>query len=256
MQRYPLTNTRCVSGLIRSRFPTQLSSARRQLVIGQVRCNSSHSAKSLLSHFVPALVWGTGIGIGCLVVGTGAYYVGGWKEKVEIAHQTLVSVKGIVQGSQNTSKKATEMLDLARGAAKASIAAVIPFGSKLSDPLVDKAFDTVGEAVDAHGEEAKVIITKMMEDIQNAIDSHKEWPTAAAAQVVMIVKRETAKLHELSTKPETQEKISILKQAAIEKSQDGWDRVKGFCEPREPGTRKGVRRRGKYTAGSWRWPED
>jgi hypothetical protein len=121
------------------------------------------------------------------------------------------------------------MLKLARTAAKTSIAAVIPFGSKLTDALVDKAFDTVDETVDAHGEEAKVIITNMMEDIQNTIDSHKEWPTAAAGQVVMIIKRETARLHELSTRPETQEKISILKQAALERSQEGWDRVKGLA---------------------------
>lgn len=110
-------------------------------------------------------------------------------------NQAQQNVQSNKPSKSNKPTTPSQSLAFLRVAAKNYVQAV-PFAAY----AVDKAFDSVEAKIDAHQEEAAVIIDAFGEKMAKIVEHHKSVTVPAAWELLQVVKEETAKLQELASK--------------------------------------------------------
>ncbi|KAL0956142.1 hypothetical protein HGRIS_002305 [Hohenbuehelia grisea] len=135
---------------------------------------------------------------GAFVIGSGYawYHLSGLKQKVETAKAAAAyfqSTKSALQGKGAVSS--TVALKYLRSAAKTAFAAVPGSGF-----LVDRAFDSVDEIVEEHGEEATAITDAAFAEIQDILGDKSLDNIGHATRVLEVISRRMDQLRALSWK--------------------------------------------------------
>ena len=93
---------------------------------------------------------------------------------------------------------------------------------------MDKAFDSVEATIDAHQEEAAVIIERLGNKMSKIVEHHKNMTVPAAWEMLEVVKEETGRLHEVAVKAvtrspvasSTRESVRMIAVEAAEKAKE------------------------------------
>ncbi|TFK25521.1 hypothetical protein FA15DRAFT_668398 [Coprinopsis marcescibilis] len=167
----------------------------------------------LHSKLWSGVAFGAGIGLGLSATAVAFYELSGWRAKVDTAHETLQAVNQLV--GRRRDEKPSELLKLIRKAVKEYFSGV-PF----SGPILDMVFDSVGDNIDLHPEEAMESIRRMSKDLDNILELHTTWTVETAREIMAVVNRETSKLKELGLRPETQKMVQSVNQSIVTASKD------------------------------------
>jgi dissimilatory sulfite reductase (desulfoviridin) alpha/beta subunit len=117
------------------------------------------------------------------------------RNAVNTAQVTLAEINQARDKIKNVKEKPSDALYLLRIAAKSYVQG-IPFAQW----GVDKAFDSVEATIDAHRDEAKVIIEDLSRRMGDVVEKHKQITAPAAWELVKVVTEETGRLKEVAVK--------------------------------------------------------
>ncbi|TEB37521.1 hypothetical protein FA13DRAFT_914546 [Coprinellus micaceus] len=147
--------------------------------------------RPLLSLFLSGLA----IGMGLTIPIAGFYHVSGMRNAVDAVQVILSEINQARQQTKNPKSKPSDALIYLRKAAKDYVQLV-----PLAPYIVDKAFDSVEATIDAHQEEAAVIIERLGHKMSKIIEHHKNMTVPAAWEMLEVVKEETGRLHEVAVR--------------------------------------------------------
>jgi hypothetical protein len=125
----------------------------------------------------------------------GFYHVSGMRNAVDAVQVILSEINQARQQTKNPKSKPSDALIYLRKAAKDYVQLV-----PLAPYIVDKAFDSVEATIDAHQEEAAVIIERLGHKMSKIIEHHKNMTVPAAWEMLEVVKEETGRLHEVAVR--------------------------------------------------------
>ncbi|KAF6760060.1 hypothetical protein DFP72DRAFT_94235 [Ephemerocybe angulata] len=171
--------------------------------------------------FLSLLASGLALGVGITTPIALFYHYSGIRNAVDTAQVTLSEINQARNGS--TKSKPTQSLVFLRVAAKTYVQG-IPFASY----AVDKAFDSVEATIDAHQEEAAVIIENLGRKMAEIIEQHRTMTVPAAWELLKVVKEETGKLHQVAVKAATSAPVSESVHNIV--SSQGFQAAKGAAE--------------------------
>lgn len=147
--------------------------------------------RPFLSQFISGLLFGVAVTAPI----AGFYHFSGMRNAVNTAQVTLAEINQARDKIRNVKEKPSDALYLLRIAAKTYVQG-IPFAAW----GVDKAFDSVEATIDAHQEEAAVIIENLSRRMGEIVEHHKTLTVPAALELLKVVKEETGKLREVAVK--------------------------------------------------------
>ncbi|RXW23341.1 hypothetical protein EST38_g2513 [Candolleomyces aberdarensis] len=150
---------------------------------------------------------GIGMGIGFLLTMFAFYHFSGLRGAVDTAQVVVAEIKQ-AQVLAIRDQKPAQALSFLRVAAKTFVR-----GYPFAPFLVDRAFDAVDAAVDAHGKEAAVVIENLGAKMSDIVERQETVKLPAVVEIVKVVQTETEKLREgaweAASNPEFHE--SVLK---------------------------------------------
>ncbi|KAJ2931258.1 hypothetical protein H1R20_g5872, partial [Candolleomyces eurysporus] len=136
--------------------------------------------------FLTGIVWGTGF----IIPIAGFYHFSGLRGAVDTV-QVVAAEINQAQVLARRDGKPSQSLSFLRVAAKTYVQ-----GYPFAPFLVDRAFDAVDAAVDAHGKEAAVVIETLSAKMKDIVEQQKTVTLPAVVEIIKVVRSETEKLRQ------------------------------------------------------------
>lgn len=161
------------------------------------------------------------------------YHFSGVKKAVFAARAAKMYLE---ETKQQLGSKPINALSSLRQAAK-SYVAIIPFAGI----LVDKAFDSIDEAVEAHSDEATAIATKTYEDLLDVIAEHDEKAgPRTALKILQILSRDAKEMTAIGLKVggHVVEPLARKFPVVQDTARGGFDGIKSYTQSKLPEVRQ------------------
>jgi hypothetical protein len=150
----------------------------------------------------------------------GFYHFSGLRGAVDTARVVLTEINQCREYLRTGRENPSQALSFLRVAAKSYVQAY-PFAPY----LVDKAFDSVDGAIDAHSEEAALIIENLSDKMAAIVGHQKTATLSAAREIVKVVQAETGRLRQgawktVAANPELRESVRVAAQDRVQRARE------------------------------------